>query len=99
MLTTRLLDEDNGPVSNHDGVHVAQKFRAHLYSLNWMIEGDRVFLQLWNNTPNQADLDTDSLYWIMDKAVGKNYLAVVQELWDHPARQGLSLARYQSLLE
>ncbi len=51
------------------------------------------------NNDIQANMDPESLYWILDKAIlYEDFLSVFSELWSWPQRQEVSVERILDLL-
>ncbi len=91
VVTDQLLGENFGPhYRNYVATwNVAPEFRPFYWLSLWYDKGDRVFLHLWRHSQNKNQLDLDSLYWILNFAMFKNYLAIFQTLWDHPHARSL----------
>ncbi len=102
MVTRDLLTEGNGPHFRNgprEDWNVHPAFRPHYWCGLWIYNGDKVFQHLWEHPlTKKEDLDADSLYWILDLAIHKNYIAVFHTLWDHPSRTAIPVDRILTLL-
>ncbi len=88
LLTRQLLTEGNGPYKEKGFFEVVDwkvkpAFRPHYWATQMPLEEGKLFLQLWKNTPYKGDIDSASLYRILEAAVNRNFLEVVQEIWPY----------------
>ena len=88
LLTRQLLTEGNGPYREMGSFEIVDwkvepAFRAHYWAIQMPFEGDKLFLHLWKNTPYRADIDSDSLFRILETAINQNYLTVLKVIWPY----------------